>query len=283
MRPFFLEFCKRLYNYYMESKLNKHLKTNEMINLLKERNLTIDTMEGHPFVDINYAHLIYKFGSKFLYNGLEDLYDDDANLSQIINYFDFNKALCQFMYDPLHAFEHKLKRTIAYIASEEDGFDYLNVHFYEKYTGWNIKDTKNLFHFVIKLVNIHERARGNSKKDVDIMPLWVFVDELSLGELSMFLKFYGGRMKVYDEIGLTASNLETIRHFRNAIFHMNPIKTKIIIKSKTFEFKFFFELLRKYMNEGGVKLFWEKNKHLIDNKFLRDEYKYFEDLFIGNK
>jgi len=119
------------------------------------------------------------------------------------------------------------------------------------------------------------------KTQGDIIPIWIFIDELTIGQLRMFLKFWRNSGKVYKNLKIDWRELKTFNVFRNALFHMNPIKNKIRIRHKNNKNTYYYDYyLRKFLktilvNESDwVELmeFWNCNKYLINKELTDSKY-----------
>ncbi len=266
------------YNLYM-NKINTTYKTiSEMESLLKKRGLIIDINIFHK---VNYAHLIYKFSTVFYV--YEKKYKEGTRLSDIYNLYIFNQKFSQFLYKYVSDFEHLLKREIASQIAFDHGYIYLKKEFYGDVEKLKYYKKDEFQKFLENLRETHNKTLIKypflKKKTQDgIIPIWIFIDELTIGQLRMFLKFWKDSAKVYKNLKIDWIKLKTFNVFRNAVFHMNPIKNTIRIKhenNKNIDY-----YLRKFLktiliNESDwVELieFWNYNKYLINKELTGSKY-----------
>lgn len=208
-------------------------KTKEqMKQILEDRGMIIDNIS--LLENINYAHLIYKYSTPFYEK--EGVYKKGTKLSELMKLFEINELICSCLYKKINRFEHKLKNVVASMATTDSAFKYLEKEFYgEKITELPFYNDGEFKKFIKNVNNLHRTALINNvylsgKTKDGVIPLWIFVDEMTIGQIRMFLKYWPDGLKVYKVLKLNFKHLSTFNVYRNRVFHMNPITKKIIVK-----------------------------------------------------
>ena len=250
----------------------KNKTKEEMKQILEDRGMIVDDIS--ILDNINYAHLIYKYSKPFYEE--EGIYKDGTRLSDLMNLFKINEAICAWLYKKINEFEHKLKNTVATIASAKSAFEYLDKEFYgEGLTKLKFYNKKEFNDFLWNIKKLHDKTLKNSeylsgKTKDDIIPLWIFIDEMTIGQIRMFLKYWPDALKVYHILNLDFTHLSTFNTYRNRVFHMNPITKKIIIrrdegKNIKHTFKKFFYVVSGTYDLKELEIF------IKDNNFDENE------------
>ena len=248
----------------------KHFSKEEMIYVLEKRGLIVD--KPKILDNINYSYLIYNFSKPFYYAKLK--YKYKTKLSDIYNLYLFSKKASMALFGLIHDVEHKFKKTIAFLISKKSVYSYLKKESYL----FNENDY-SFKKFFEKIKMIHDLFLFSNKKELEeklkdnIIPIWIFIDKMSLGDLIKMIKYNKKLItsSPYKKMKINWKQMLTINRFRNQIAHMNPIKEKINFKTRNnigfAKYKDFLKALNIVIPslEKKFQKFWKKNHKLLNN------------------
>ena len=272
------------------NKYNKGFFTiPEMEYVLQQRGLIID--DHDIFEKINYAYLIYEFSDIFYDSHLQ--YKTGTRLSDIIRLYEFNKLASEKLFGIFHVIEQKFKKHIItsissknYNRADEDEA----IYGYLDKTNYNSSDTSfNRFFDKIKRTHKSHIQKDTSilsgKMKNNISPLWIFINQLSMGDLIKLLRYYKkiGQNYVYQEMKINWQDMSNINKYRNQVAHMNPVKDELpfFAHNKIRSLKWS-DLRRSLFTiipdvQNIFDQFWDDNKQILPDS-IRDEIynKYFK-------
>lgn len=207
----------------------------EQIAILQSRNLIIaDTDKAKNFLTRhNYYNVINAYKDAFLdKNSTTEAFVKGATFDDIHHLYNFDKALRLIFSDYLIDIERTFKSVIAYEftkAHSNHDLDYTNINNFD-IQNWAI-DASRLTTKLYKDIFV-EQQRGNDMinhyiRNYHRVPLWVFVNCMSFGTISIFFKC----MKVSDKISV-AKNLSAIFN-RHMIYRdiENAIKICVLLRN----------------------------------------------------
>lgn len=213
----------------------KYHTVDQQIKVLERRGIIVD--DPSILQKVNYSHLIYVFGKHYVEQEIdgEPKYKSGTKLSYIYNLFLLNAEVSSILFSFFHKFEHKFKFSVAHWLSAEDELWYSKKENYTQYDQESStkKELKKLYK---NLNNLEEnkRSKHDPKHYKDgMLPMWLLVDEMSLGQLGMVTKFSNNQSKIYNDLQITSNNYKLpldLINYRNQIFHGNPLTAKIQTK-----------------------------------------------------
>ena len=198
------------------------MTNDELHNLLKQRGLIID--DETILHNVNYSHLIYKFGKHYLNDNFT--FKPGTTITNIYNLYILNMNISAVLYKFISKFEHKLRVAVVEEISIFGALSYLDKSIYRA-------DENLVNDMILKLSELEEKIRfelPNEKLINGKVPLWILVDRLSIGTISWFIKLTAIDKLVGKRLKIDVRNfniLQTVREFRNLIYHANPL-TKVI-------------------------------------------------------
>ena len=224
---------------------------------------------------MNYSHIVYIYSKPFYFNAIKKRYKTGTKISDIENYFIFNRNLSQFLYASLSRFEHELKRAAAYFTTEETAFDYTNREFYDLDF---IKQEGKLHQFnkFIDAINwglkyFNDDVNGikyNTNWSSSVPPFWIFVNEMSLGMIIKYISFVKKNMRdnIFSSVKqMTLNKLGAIQYYRNKMFHFDKLNEfPFHPRDGGYDLETFVKILMKYESNTKIKDFWQRNKKLLN-------------------
>lgn len=167
-------------------------ETNELIQILKQKNVSIKDEEKAKYLINKYSYYSIVNSYKWIFK-LDDNYKDNASFDEIYAMYKFDKNLKIIMLKYILEIEAVIKTKIANLFAEKYGLsNYLSTN------NFDLKeDNSNLVHIenLINEINSEiEKSSGKHdaithyKDKYGIVPPWVVTKILSLGTVS---KFYG--------------------------------------------------------------------------------------------
>ena len=253
----------------------RHFTLEEMIYVLEQRGLIVEKPE--ILNDINYSYLIYNFSQPFYYAKLK--YTFGTKLSDIYNFYLFSKKASIALFSLIYDIEHKFKKIIASLISEKSVYSYLE----KKSYNFN-KDDSSFKNFFKRIKNNHKlflvtkKEELNEKLKNNVIPIWIFINKLSLGDLIKMVKYNKKFItsNPYKKMQINEKQMLIINRFRDEIAHMNPIEEKIKFKIEngmgSAKYKDFLKTLNILVPNLKIKLekFWNKNQDLLKDSIKKE-------------
>ena len=211
--------------------LENNLSNEEKILFLEKKGLIFhDEDKESIFSKYNYFDLINKYGEPF-YDDNEGKFNDGTNINIIIEFMEFNYDVGALLYRYIGKFERRLKTAISNVISSTSGefghhkklcFNIIGDRKAFLDVKWNINKTES---------SIYKDRKNNVFLIDDRVPVWILVENMSLGQLLFFEKSLKKvyREKIYTDIEYHAktkkfnSRANLMREYRNRISHSNPI------------------------------------------------------------
>lgn len=207
--------------------VNEWKDKNDLIDILEKRNLIID--DATLLDDVNYSHLIYLYSDLFYVDKINKIYAIGTKVSDIFLLFKFNKEISKIIYDFSHYMEHKIRSIMANVISESNPIGYFERTFYDKgniqslsYYG-DGSEFNGLLSNLSDINDLHKSKYNNDELINGIVPFWRIIDHLSIGTLSMNLKYHYSGNSIFKKLNMHFSDLSCIKKYRNATFHANKI------------------------------------------------------------
>lgn len=206
----------------------------ELVDTLEKRGMNV----SNPNIldEINYSHLIYKYGEYFL--EVETLgeirYKEGTDIVNLYNLFDFNNQLSTKLMYIFSKIEHKLRSSIVGHISIDNPLAYLDPSFYSDAFS---EEDRISFIETLKKTEEAKRHKYNEKHFLNgVLPIWLLIDELPIGQLRMFLKLgVGIQKKVFKDMNIEPRKwwiIKIFNQYRNLSAHMDIIKGNISIDGK---------------------------------------------------
>ena len=190
---------------------------------------------------------VYQFGElKGKYINLDFAYLKDL---AIIDY-----RVRRLFFNITTSIEHYLKLRILNTIesmSEEDGYNIVNLFLdkdyndtqYPKRTHENImmKKDSEYYRHIFSKYNLQE------DKKIENLPIWIFFELISFGELIRFFKFFTNYYNLEDKKYFKI--LKEVKNLRNAVAHNSCILSNLDAKDNN---KRFSDLIVDYLNQCGI-------------------------------
>ena len=211
-------------------KLLKEYKTISQQNeILKSRGLIVD--DETILNGINYSHLIYKFGIIY-WDTENDKYVEGTKLSHIYALYNFHRSLTKEIFNLIIKYELKLKAIIASQIAEIDPLWYIDIQNYDKSIITDNDEMNKLYKNMLRLSSKSQYEKYKIERDgISYLPIWLLIDEMAFGQLTMLIKAFGKRNKIFHKMNLNPQHgwakLTTINYYRNQIFHGNELRSSI--------------------------------------------------------
>lgn len=232
----------------------------QQVKILRERGLVITN--GSKAMRIlekeNYYSLINGYKDIFLKRNNKgkvihpETYIDDATFEEIYSLYCFDRHLRGLLLQELLRFESDIKSKIAYRFSEKfrEPNAYLNIAHYAKDPS-KLQDILKLINNITTVISHKSNTNtpiGHYLKEYELVPLWVLVNYLTIGNIVYFYKsmddslrntiakdFSVAYFKAYNKkIHLTPdvmqNILRTTNHFRNVCAHEERLFNSKIYK-----------------------------------------------------
>lgn len=171
----------------------------EQIAILKDRNLIFENedIDIKTLSKINYYNVVNGYKKPFLKKDLNgntihpEEFIDNCHFKELVALYELDRDLKGKIFEYILIFERTLKSYISYYFSEEyaESFPYLNIQNFSK----DPKDTSAVLSILTTLSKkINEHRKPNSVahyiKNHDSLPLWVLINELTLGNASYMFR-----------------------------------------------------------------------------------------------
>ncbi|MCL2882969.1 MAG: Abi family protein [Coriobacteriia bacterium] len=206
--------------------MSKSFKTHdEMIQILKERNLAIDDSAIDYLWRENYYCLINGYKGFFLDEMIEEeCFRTGTQFSDIVNLFTFDREVRNLFFKHILDIETTMKSVIAYRSSE---FYKADQEFYLKPSTYTSKANraKNVETTIRKLEEL--KAPGSNSvqhymKKHGTVPFWVIVKDMSFGALSYFYDLLES-MALKDLIAQDFSKLSIVSYGKKKSFKVKSV------------------------------------------------------------
>lgn len=220
-----------------------YFSTDDQIRLLRSRGMTVaNTADAKQIIDLeNYYNLINGYKQPFLdptYSGTDERYLAGTKFEEIYSLYLFDRELRNLFIRYILELENYVKSVVAHDFSGKYGHEnYLKIaNFDTSVKKWEKMTTAQKIGAVSSLISSlqHETARQLSKNNPMIshymleygyVPLWVLVNTLSLGTISIFYSYL--KQKDQNDIGRQFllkpeemnSFLQVLTIYRNACAH----------------------------------------------------------------
>lgn len=173
---------------------------NEQIKILENRNLKFKDKEKAKryLLEYNYYNVVNAYSKFFIKDN--DTYYDDVYFDDILEIHHFDKELKTVIFEAIIEAERHLKSILAYCYCKyfkDDLYSYLNIKSYASTD--IIKASKQISHFANTLNKYKNKNNNNSIKHYynkhSVVPFWVLVDYLTLGDIIHFYKLLPDKVK----------------------------------------------------------------------------------------
>lgn len=180
----------------------KPFKTlDEQLQILEDRNLKFKNKEKAKryLLEYNYYNVINAY-SKFFINTNTNTYPNGVYFENILEIHHFDKEIKTVVFEGIIEAERHFKSILAYCYCKhfkDDLYSYLNVKSYA--ANDIIKISRQISNFANTLNKYKEKRNNNSIKHYysvhSVVPFWVLVDYLTLGEVTHFYKLLPDKIK----------------------------------------------------------------------------------------
>ena len=204
----------------------------ELIDILKSRGMEVSCPK--ILDNINYSHLIYKYGEFFLDKNIKHKiqYKTGVDIIQLYNLYLFNAELSSKLFNVFNKIEHSIRSSIVQHISKEHPIGYLEKDFYTWIGRDFVKTNKEKEKFIKSLSKTEKKKRSKYSENHligGILPIWLLIDEVPIGQLRMFMKLCRINKEVLKDIKISSRNLwmlNTFNIYRNDCAHMEILKGK---------------------------------------------------------
>lgn len=206
----------------------------EQILILKSRGIIIDDeTEAKNFLELNnYYNVINGYKHPFLKNSTTDDYLQNVHFSDIVYLFNADKQISHLFLAEIIRIERMIKSIIAYQFSKNYGNDYVYV------LRTNFNPDPQLTNQIIDFTTSLGKTRSlclTKRHDNRIihydqngyLPLWVFINVISLGDTSKFFNY----MKPDDRDAVCISLSNIFNRYVNSNETQNCLKTITFIRN----------------------------------------------------
>lgn len=202
----------------------------EQLDILKSRNMIIDDPQlSMRFLELNnYYNVINGYKRPFLKSNTDkEEYLDNVHFQDIAQLFNTDKALCSLYFNEIIRIERMVKSITAYQFTKQYGIQYDNseqtgdyIYILPRYFNPdpNLRsEVKDFCDHLSKIrsdsINKWNDLRIRHYDQLGYIPFWVFVNTMSLGDISLFYKY----LKSTDQLNI-CNQLSSInqRHTDNA-------------------------------------------------------------------
>lgn len=291
---------------------NKPFKTiDEQIEILERRNLNIkDKNFAKKYLLYNNYYNTINTYSKFLVFQNDD-YLENTDFEYIINIHYFDKELKSILFKYIIEAEHHFKSVIAYRYSEkfkDTSYSYLYLN---NYSQNRVLQIAKFISSISKIIqekteknnykNEHKNAILHYKSNYGIVPIWVLINFMTLGQTVKFYSFLDDGLKnkiakdmnyfLIDNTDLNTiltkeelfSYLKNIVELRNVVAHNNRLFNFKCKSSSKFNKYIHDENLKDEQRQDvynvilSLKCFLEKNQYIQLNNSIRENVNYLDE------
>lgn len=173
----------------------------EQLEILEDRNLKFNNkLEAKQYLlEYNYYNVVNAY-SKFFIDSTNNKYYDDVYFENILEIHHFDKELKTVVFEGIIEAERHFKSILAYCYCrhfKDDLYSYLDVKTYA--CNDIIKVSRQISNFANTLNKYKEKRTNNSIKHYynvhSVVPFWVLVDYLTLGEVTYFYSLLPDKIK----------------------------------------------------------------------------------------
>lgn len=220
------------YNFSMNNQVKTFKTIEDQLKTLGERGLDVSNpLAKNILEDVNYSHLIYKYGKHYWFNNNPLVYKKGTKIEHLKNLFELNARISSIIFEFIMIVEHGLKRATAYEFARVNSLWYLDKANYVLSKNATQKELDDLHDNLLKL---ETKVKGEYKVEDLVngyMPIWLLIDHMALGQIRMLLKLCPFEDKVYQAMGISSMFdwriIRTFNEYRNQISHGNPIVPQI--------------------------------------------------------
>lgn len=230
--------------------MKKQFKTyEEQLNILISKGLIVDSDTLKILRKNNYYFLINRYKNVFIEPNVKpNVFKKGTHFNEIVSLYDFDRNLRIILLKYIITIENTLKSIISYEFSKKYDYKYLDLASYDNlnFNEKRVNELKGLFKSISNIVkkNLkHEKHLRYYKEKYDDIPLWIVINNLSLGMLISFYSYMKeeDRKNVACEFGVSSmdllSFLQVLLHFRNYSAHNQRIfdeKSKVAINKNKY-------------------------------------------------
>ena len=173
----------------------------QQLKILEDRNLKFNNKKEAKqyLLEYNYYNVVNAY-SKFFINSDTNKYYDDVYFDDILEIHHFDKVVKTVIFEGIIEAERHFKSILAYCYCrhfKDDLYPYLDIKTYGSKD--IIKVSRQISNFANTLNYYKEKKNNNSIKHYykvhSVVPFWVLVDYLTLGEVTYFYKLLPDKIK----------------------------------------------------------------------------------------
>lgn len=230
--------------------MKKQFKTyEEQLNILISKGLIVDNDTLKILRKNNYYFLINRYKNVFIEPNVKpNVFKKGTHFNEIVSLYDFDRNLRIILLKYIITIENTLKSIISYEFSKKYDYKYLDITSYDNlnFDEKRVIELKGFFKSiknVIKNSLKHEKHLKYYKENYDDIPLWIVINNLSLGMLISFYSYMKKEDKenVSSEFSISSTELynflQVLLHFRNYSAHNQRIfdeKSKVAINKNKY-------------------------------------------------
>lgn len=230
--------------------MKKQFKTyEEQLDILISKGLIVDNDTLKILRKNNYYFLINRYKNVFIEPNVKpNVFKKGTHFNEIVSLYNFDRNLRIILLKYIITIENTLKSIISYEFSKKYDYNYLDINSYDNFN-FDEKRVNELKGFFKSINNIiknslkHEKHLRYYKENYEDIPLWIVINNLSLGMLISFYSYMKkeDRENVAREFEISSTELynflEVLLHFRNYSAHNQRIfdeKSKTVISKNKY-------------------------------------------------